>query len=163
MQKRAADLIAQLGLQPHPEGGYFREVYRSDSSVSPADDRVSRPSITTIYFLLAEGQHSALHRVRSDEVWHYYDGDQLELVWWHAGDDVVRRATLGAADPARAIAPVAIVPADWWQAARSTGAYTLVGCTVGPGSDYADFAMMRDDEAAAAALRATRPDLTVFL
>jgi predicted cupin superfamily sugar epimerase len=163
MDRRAAELIAWLGLRPHPEGGHFREVYRSESRVSPADEREPRPSITTIYFLLAAGEQSALHRVRSDEIWHFYEGDPLELIWWHETGDVLERTTLGAIGMDRTIAPVAVVPAGWWQAARSVGRYTLVGCTVGPGFDYADFAMMRDDPTATASLRAARPDLAPLL
>jgi len=159
---RAADLIARLGMIPHPEGGHFCEVFRSSTTVIPADARTARPAVTTIYFLLQSGEHSALHRVLSDEIWHYYEGDQLDLVWWEPATDVVQRHRLGpvADEQTR---PVAVVPARWWQAARTTGAYTLVGCTVGPGFDYADFTMMREDAHTARALRERRPELLPFL
>ena len=147
----------------HPEGGHFREVYRSTSFVVPGDDRERRPSLTTIYFLLQSGEHSALHRVRSDEAWHFYEGDPLDLVWWDAASNAVERCTLGGVGGPGNARPVAVVPAGWWQAARTTGAYTLVGCTVGPGFDYADFTMMRDDAPASASLRERRPDLATFL
>jgi predicted cupin superfamily sugar epimerase len=148
---RASALMTELHLQPHPEGGHFREVYRSPLTVAPSDGRSDRAALTTIYFLLRAGEHSALHRVRSDEVWHFYEGDPLELVWWSPDQDRLERAALGPVADAQA--PVAIVPAGSWQAARTTGAYTLVGCTVAPGFDFADFALMRDDEAAAEDLR----------
>ena len=77
---RALALIDHLGLERHPEGGYYHSVYRSVSRVQPADDRPSRASLTTIYFLLASGQHSRWHRVRSDEAWHFYEGDPVELL-----------------------------------------------------------------------------------
>ena len=82
MDARASQLIQQLGLVAHPEGGCFRQVYRSSTTVQPADDRGVRPSLTTIYFLLVAGEVSRWHRVASDEAWHYYEGDPLEL--WSA-------------------------------------------------------------------------------
>ena len=113
MHPRAADLIARLGMIPHPEGGHFCEVFRSSTTVIPADARTARPAVTTIYFLLQSGEHSALHRVLSDEIWHYYEGDQLDLVWWEPATDVVQRHRLGpvADEQTR---PVAVVPARWW-------------------------------------------------
>ncbi|MEO7791292.1 MAG: cupin domain-containing protein [Vicinamibacterales bacterium] len=163
MHPRAAELIARLGMRPHPEGGHFCEVYRSASLVVPDDDRSQRPSLTTIYFLLQAGGHSALHRVFSDEIWHFYEGDPLELIWWDASTDALSQATLGEVDSGAARRPVAVVPAGWWQAARTTGAYTLVGCTVGPGFDYVDFAMLRDDAEATRELRGRRPELAAWL
>ncbi len=137
---RADDLIAALSLQPHPEGGWYAEVFRSPSGVTPADARGARSALTTIYFLLTAGQVSRLHRVRSDEAWHYYEGDPLELRVscgdWLAGE----RRVLGPLGPE--VSPVHVVPAGWWQGARPLGAYTLVGCTVGPGFDFADFELL---------------------
>ena len=80
MHARAAELIAQLSLQPHPEGGYYREVFRSAGVVTPADGRGARAALTTIYFLLPAGAASRWHRVTSDEVWHFYEGDPIELL-----------------------------------------------------------------------------------
>jgi predicted cupin superfamily sugar epimerase len=137
---RAADLIAALKLVPHPEGGYYGEVHRSGLRVQPLDDRPERPALTTIYFLLTAGQVSLWHRVRSDEVWHFYEGDRLLLSSADPGFERVTRAVLG--PPGNGTVPVAVVPADCWQAARSTGAFTLVGCTVGPGFDFADFELL---------------------
>src|SRR4051812_26624528 len=93
MHKRATELIADLGLQPHPEGGYFRENFRSSRKVQPLDERSPRSALTTIYFLLVKGQHSRWHRVASDEAWHFYEGDPLEL-WWIAQDDEVHEEVL---------------------------------------------------------------------
>src|SRR5215510_13188986 len=89
MHKRARDLINELGLQPHPEGGYFREIFRSGQKVQPLDERSERSALTTIYFLLIKGQYGRWHRVASDETWHFYEGDPLEL-YWIDGGDVVR-------------------------------------------------------------------------
>lgn len=151
MTDRVQILIAQLGLKPHPEGGYYGEVYRSEASVTPADGRGPRSALTTIYFLLPAGAVSRWHRVHSDEVWHFYEGAPLDL--WMAGPsgDPMDRQQLGPLD--RQQHPVHTVPAGWWQAARSTGDYTLVGCTVGPGFDFRDFTLAADVTSAPASLR----------
>src|SRR5262245_53049985 len=81
MHKRAKELISGLGLQPHPEGGYFKEVFRSAHNVQPSDERSMRCALTTIYFLLTKSQYGRWHRVTSDEVWHFYEGDPVELYW----------------------------------------------------------------------------------
>jgi hypothetical protein len=148
---RAAQLIEALGLAPHPEGGFFREIYRSASRVHPADGRGDRDAATTIYFLLVEATHSRWHRVLSDEVWHLYEGAPLELLTAPPAADEVRRVTLGAA--VESDGPVHVVPAGWWQAARPLGAYVLVGCTVAPGFVFEDFSFLRDDADALERLR----------
>lgn len=146
MHTRAAELIRTLALQPHPEGGYFAQIYRSASTVTPDDGRGTRRALTTIYFLLVEGQTSAWHRVRSDEVWHFYEGDPLALTWTDVDGACEVTQTLGPVDLASAgggQVPVAVVPAGCWQTARPLGAYTLVGCTVAPGFEYEDFELSR--------------------
>jgi predicted cupin superfamily sugar epimerase len=143
MQSRARQLIDNLRLQPHPEGGYFREVHRSLARVRPDDGRPERAAVTSIYFLLVAGQHSRWHRVRSDELWHFYEGDALDLLL--APPDVTRVDELVVSAPEGPGQPLQIAPADWWQAARSRGGYSLVGCTVAPGFEYADFAFLDDD------------------
>jgi len=160
MHSRAAELIATLGLRPHPEGGYFAEVYRSAARVQPSDSRSERAALTTIYFLLTAADVSCWHRVRSDEVWHFYEGDPLELVtadpdFAHVTRRLLGRATVGTH-------PVHVVRADEWQAARSTGDYTLVGCTVGPGFEFEDFEMLRD-RADAEAVRRRHPEVSEFI
>jgi uncharacterized protein len=161
MTDRAEHLIAALGLIPHPEGGYYGEVYRSDLVVHPADGRGPRPALTTIYFLLPHAAVSRWHRVQSDEVWHFYEGAPLDL--WIASPDgsQVSPHRLGPLDGAQR--PAWSVPAGWWQAARSTGTYTLMGCTVGPGFDFSDFTLAGDQPAAAAVLRARHPGLAELL
>lgn len=155
------DLIATLGLIPHPEGGYYGELHRSDATVLPADGRGQRAALTTIYFLLPAGAVSRWHRVQSDEVWHFYEGAALDL-WMASGEGgPARRHRLGPIDGDQR--PVWTVPAGWWQAARPTGAYSLVGCTVGPGFDFRDFAMAGDQPEAATALRNRYPELAELL
>jgi predicted cupin superfamily sugar epimerase len=135
MHPRAEQLIETLGLVPHPEGGWYRQLFRSEERVTRHADSAERTALTTIYFLLVEGTVSAWHRVRSDEAWHFYEGEALELL--------VRADDGEAPDVIRLDAQnrVHVVRALEWQAARPLGAYTLVGCTVGPGFEFDDFEM----------------------
>jgi predicted cupin superfamily sugar epimerase len=160
MTPRAAARIDQLRLEPHPEGGYYREVFRAEAAVQPDDDRTDRAAVTTIYFLLTADDHSAWHQLRSDEVWHFYEGAPLDLYRMEPTFDTVQRLRLGPVDPIAR--PVAVIPAGAWQAARSTGAYTLVGCTMGPGFDGADFRLLRDTPKVDA-FRAAQPGWTDLL
>lgn len=132
----AADLIRQLDLQPHPEGGWFRETYRSDQTVrTPAGERSAG---TAILYLLAGGEFSAFHRVRSDEVFHFYRGDPATLV--QLDDNGCRSVTLGPAAAAGQHTQ-ALVPGGAWQAVflPEGSRWALMGCTVAPGFDFADF------------------------
>jgi uncharacterized protein len=137
MHPEAQAIVDALELTPHPEGGFYREVFRSPLVVSaPLRER---PASTAIYFLLPAGSFSALHRVRSDEVWHHYDGDPVELHTIDAtGAHVVsmlgRRLGIGEH-------PQHVVPAGVWQAALPVGRFALCGCTVAPGFDFEDFEM----------------------
>src|SRR5262245_976921 len=136
MHPEAGDLVRLLELIPHPEGGYYRETFRSSAPVRPSDGRDPRSASTAIYFLLPAGTFSAWHRVASDEVWHFYDGDPLELVTID-GTGELRVATLGRG-LAEGQRPQLVVPAGVLQAARPVGErYTLCGCTVAPGFDFA--------------------------
>ena len=129
------DLIAKLGLQPHPEGGWYREVHRARATFAGA--RGDRAAITSIYFLLERGQASRWHVVESDEIWHHHTGAPLELLTYDPATRTMRSRQLG--PPGAAQEPIGVVPAGVWQAARSAGEFTLVGCDVGPGFDFADF------------------------
>jgi predicted cupin superfamily sugar epimerase len=172
----AADLVSKLGLQPHPEGGWYREIYRSPLVVQTA--RGPRSALTTIYYLLEAGQISRWHVVQADELWHYYAGAPLELLAYTPGTrgfersllgpvttaltaaeifagtpetdvahfDIDLTSTLHFAPQGGAFSPaeppssvVSVIGAGVWQAARSLGDYTLAGCTVGPGFEFADF------------------------
>jgi predicted cupin superfamily sugar epimerase len=160
MDDRAAHLIEALDLRPHPEGGHYREVYRSPDRVT-AGARGERPAVTTIYFLLTAGECSSWHVVLSDEIWHYYEGDPLELLILDPATLEVTRVTLGPFEPGRE--PVHVVPAGQWQAARPTAGYTLVGCSVGPGFEFADFRLMRDEPATERRVRQAHSDLASML
>ena len=155
---RALALIADLRMQPHPEGGWYAEVFRSARTVQPDDDRLSRPALTTIDFLLEAGQASAWHRVCSDEVWHLLEGDAL-LLWLLPPQGGPLQAVRLSGDGARRH----VVPAGWWQAAEPGGDFAYVGATVGPGFDFADFSFGRDDAAFKAALQQHAPDLARLL
>ena len=168
MDRRAAHLIAALRLERHPEGGYFREVFRSPQLVHPQQSHGERPALTTIYFLLAADDVSRWHRLTADEIWHFYEGSPLELLTINESAPAVQCRRLGsvAERSDRACAsgePVLVVPAHTWQAARTTGAYTLVGCSVAPGFEYADFVMLRDRPRELAQFTATGLDLRSFI
>lgn len=157
---RPETLIRQLSLRPHPEGGWYSEVFRSRNLVTADGRRGERSALTTIYFLLVDGQRSRLHRVTSDEAWHFYEGDPLELVSCDAEFERCEHVRLGRWDGTAR--PTHVVPAGHWQAAKPVGAYALVGCTVGPGFDFSDFVMLGDDPDAASRLCARFPELEEF-
>jgi uncharacterized protein len=162
MHPRAASLIATLELQLHPEGGFYREIFRSAAYVTPADERGPRAALTTIYFLISKGAVSRWHRVTSDEVWHLYEGGPLELLELDAsGQDLVRHR-LGPIGNG-ADAPVHTIAAGAWQAARPLADYALMGCTVGPGFDFADFRLLADDPERAALVRALWPEVAELI
>ena len=157
---RVAELIRDLDLAPHPEGGFYREIWRGRLGVEPADGRGGRAALTSIYFLLPAGAISRWHRVTSDEIWHHYEGAPLELLLMPPDEPRLERHRLGPLGPDQA--PVRCVPAHWWQAARSLGAYTLVGCTVGPGFEFADFEMLNSRPDRADALCRAVPEAAPF-
>ena len=141
-------MIRDLGLEPHPEGGRYAEVHRSSA-------------VTAIYFLLTSGEASRLHTVRSDEIWHFYEGSPLELLQLTPNGTELDRILIGpVSDTAR---PVHCVPANYWQAARSRGAFTLVGCTVAPAFQFAEFSLLRDSPALAASIRRLHPAAAQFV
>jgi predicted cupin superfamily sugar epimerase len=133
----ATEIIARLELKPHPEGGHFRETFRD-----PCLDANGRSVSTAIYFLLSRGERSHWHRIDAVEVWHYYAGSALTLEIADGGGRCV--VALGP-NLAKGEFPQAIVPARAWQAAESTGDWTLVGCTVAPGFDFAKFELAPND------------------
>ena len=133
----AADIIARLELKPHPEGGHYRETFRD-----PHSDAAGRAFSTAIYFLLARGERSHWHRIGAVEVWHYYAGDALTL---QIADDAGQRSIRLGPNLAAGEMPQAIVPPHAWQAAETTGDWTLVGCTVAPGFDFAKFELAAKD------------------
>jgi uncharacterized protein len=134
----AAEMIRLLELEPHPEGGHYRQTFRDARMVD------GRAASTAIYFLLARGERSHWHRVDAVEVWHYYAGAPIELEIAADAKGPVERLTLGP-DIAAGERPQTIVPVHAWQAARSLGEWTLVGCTVAPGFEFKGFELAPKD------------------
>ena len=130
---QAKEIIETLGLQPHPEGGWYAETWRADAVEG------QRASGTAIYYLLEAGQRSHWHRIDATEIWHFYAGAPLTLSISTDGQST-DRLTLGA-DIAAGERPQLIVPPNAWQSAESAGAWTLVGCTVSPGFVFETFEM----------------------
>ena len=138
--------MRRLGLRPHPEGGYYGESFRSPFRLTLPDGRV-RSASTAIFYLLPAGSWSTWHRVRSDEVWHHYDGAGLRLHRLGLGEARLDRET-----------PQAVVPAGVWQAAEPAGGAVLCGCTVAPGFEFEDFEL-----GSAAALAGAFPELAELI
>ncbi len=141
--KRTATFWKQtLQLTPHVEGGAFSEVYRSDlllpKEILQTAHKGNRNAATSIYFLLERGEISAFHRIASDELWHFYDGDPLTIFELREGKLITHRLGL---DPETGALPQVLIPAGSWFGSRveGEGAFTLCGCTVSPGFDFADF------------------------
>jgi uncharacterized protein len=133
----AREVIGLLDLKPHPEGGHYRETFRD-----PARTRGERSVSTAIYFLLGTGERSRWHRLDAAEIWHYYAGAPLML--WLAADRGVNGVRLGP-DLFAGERPQAVVDAGVWQSAETLGGWTLVGCTVAPGFEFAGFEVASDD------------------
>lgn len=142
INKRALQLVEMLQLQPHPEGGFFREVYRSAQSVYSSQVSSQRSALTDIYFLLAEDQISRFHRVTHDEVWHFYEGAPLKLFDVTPNGNRLEEHLLGNVGSLPYYTHT--IKANHWQAAISAGEYSLVGCTVAPGFDFEDFSFLSD-------------------
>jgi predicted cupin superfamily sugar epimerase len=132
----AEDLIDKLALQPHPEGGWYRQTWEADDG--------PRASGTAIYFLLKSGEASHWHRVDAVEIWHFYAGAPLELRLAETAKGPAETCVLGP-DIDLGAAPQVIVPKDHWQAAKTLGDWTLVGCTVSPGFQFDGFELAPDD------------------
>jgi uncharacterized protein len=138
-------IIIDLGLGPHPEGGYFKEVYRSSKKIST--EQGERSLATSIYYYLESMDFSSWHRLKSDELWHYYSGDGLTI---HKIDPEgkLTHVRLGDLSVDSGKEAQTIIPAGTWFAAEvdCVHSYILVGCTVFPGFDYADFELAKMEE-----------------
>lgn len=132
----ADKIIEKLQLEPHPEGGYFKEVYRSTDTVFSENSSEYRNSVTDIYFLLKKGDVSRFHKVLHDEIWNFYMGAPLRLIDY--SDNCMNEVVLGGEN----LNFKHTIIANNWQGAESLGEFTLVGCTVAPGFDFKDFSFM---------------------
>ncbi|MBT0586910.1 cupin domain-containing protein [Alteromonas oceanisediminis] len=158
-------IIDQFKLKPHPEGGYYGEVYRSPAQVESQHHGKSRPALTHIYFLLTHGECSRFHRVWHDEVWNFYAGAPLSLYeitcddgqLCQSAEPQMKSITIGAGADY-----VHIIRAGHWQAAETSGDYSFVGCSVAPGFDFEDFSFMESEEDKAW-LKQHRPEWQRFI
>jgi predicted cupin superfamily sugar epimerase len=154
------ELIKHYQLLPHPEGGYYKETYRSTekipSSALPSRFSADRCYGTAIYFLLLKDLFSAFHRIQSDECWHFYEGDSLHVHVLHLNGNY-ELICLGK-NTSQGEVYQAIVPAGAWFASECTGDYSFVGCTVAPGFEFADFELAYAD-----GLKADYPERTALI
>ncbi|WP_100657875.1 cupin domain-containing protein [Alteromonas flava] len=143
-------LIDALKLKPHPEGGFYSEVYRSAQTIDSPIHSHPRPALTHIYFLLLAGQVSRFHRVVHDEIWNFYAGAPLRLlhIHNHQSQSAEAQTTSESVIIGSANRFAHVIEGGQWQAAESTGDYSLVGCSVAPGFDFADFEFMSNTDAA---------------
>lgn len=143
MQTKIEQIIKQLSLLPHPEGGYYRETYRSIEEIPEAclDSKYigKRNCSTCIYFLLTSDTFSAFHRINQDEIWHFYQGSPLNMYMISPAGELTE--VLIGSDIVKGEVPQFVVPAGFWFAAKviDENSYSLVGCTVSPGFDFRDF------------------------
>lgn len=154
----AHELVSSLGLTPHPEGGWYREIHRSAVSVQSA--RGSRCAVTAIHYLLEAHQLSRWHVVEADEIWHFETGAPLELFAYQPGSHPLRHV-LGSLEQGHT--PLVVIGSGVWQAARSLGDYSLVSCTVGPGFEFEDFRFVSDLPGHAAHFQGGRAALAALL
>ncbi|MGL5889980.1 MAG: cupin domain-containing protein [Bacteroidia bacterium] len=156
-ESRAAFLIRHLHMQPHPEGGYYAEHFRSQQLVELKNGS-PRSAVTSIYYLLQRNEVSRWHVVDADEIWHWHEGDVQEL--WLANPELTELRIIRLGQAGSESQPSAVVPAGWFQAVRSTGTYTLCGCTVAPGFQFSGFRFLLGDEPEK--LKALNPDAAAF-
>ncbi len=142
--QEASTIIKFLALEKHPEGGYFKEIYRSETKATFNGFNGERNIATGIYYLLEENDFSAMHRIKSDETWHFYDGDSLELIEIDSYGELT--LTLIGNDIANGDLPQYTVKAGNWFCSRSRGQFSFVGCTVYPGFDFKDFELGERDK-----------------
>ncbi|MCA9204681.1 MAG: cupin domain-containing protein [Planctomycetales bacterium] len=152
------DSLKPHDLIEHPEGGRFREVFRSATAVTSASGQ-RRAALTHIYFSLAAGEVSRFHRVASDEVWNLYRGNGLRLYLWEGGHRLATMVELSS----ELDCFCHVVPAGVWQAAEPLDEAVLVGCSVAPGFEFADFELIDPASADAQRLRSVAPDLAKFI
>lgn len=144
------DYVTQLKLQPHPEGGYYRETYRSSEGIAasglPNRFEGERSFATAIYFLIEKGNFSALHRIKSDETWHFYAGDALEVIELDEQGNLILTRVGPHLNKGEVFQYT--VKAGRWFGSRvaGEGLFSLVGCTVSPGFDFRDFEMAKCEE-----------------
>jgi predicted cupin superfamily sugar epimerase len=150
MNQRAEYYIEKLGLLPHPEGGFFKETYRSSGSIKsdclPAGYKSGRNFSTLIYYMLAGSNISAFHKLKSDEIWHFYDGSPVKIIRINENREL--KETLLGKDLTKGETFQAVIPKNSWFGAElaDKNSFGLIGCTVSPGFEYEDLAIGKRDE-----------------
>jgi len=136
LDKKSSEIIKRFKLLPHPEGGWFREILRSEIDVTRKDGE-RRNNITGIYYMLRKNEISTWHRINfADEIWIYLKGSPLNLWCLDDGNKELRKLRIDYNNP------IEMIPSGYWQAAKSSGVFTLASCCVGPGFDYSDFEIL---------------------
>jgi len=144
MNTRAKTLIQLLKLIAHSEGGFYREVFRSKSKVESPAKKTSRHAMSDIYFLLPSGHVSKFHKLAHDELWHFYEGSPVQIIEIEPEVLKITKTTIG--HTSEVLCYKHLVKAGNWQAAKTSGDYSLAGCTVAPGFEFEDFKLLRDDQ-----------------
>ncbi len=147
MQNRIDTIIKTLGMKPHPEGGYYVQMYQSSTILSSPINGKTRHGLTHIYFLLTKGQISRWHKVLHDEIWNIYEGAPLRLLQFD-GECVEEKHLVSSSGDVTVsdINYFGIIPGGYFQAAESMGEYTLVGCSVAPGFSFEDFSYIENKD-----------------
>lgn len=158
---RAKKLIELFQLSKHPEGGFFREVYRSEKKGKIDSYGNERNWMTGIYFLLNENDISRFHRIKHDEIWHFYEGAPVTLTEIDPNTLDINVVTIG--QPGPLLTYTHCVKGNTWQSAYSHNPYSLIGCTVGPGFEFEDFEMMTHCKEVKAAVVSKYPDLEKYI
>ncbi|MCK5028065.1 MAG: cupin domain-containing protein [Bacteroidales bacterium] len=145
-------LIQKYQLQPHPEGGYYREVYRSDQELLSPVVNEKRNTVSHIYFLLKQGQFSRFHRVLHDEIWNFYGGSPLKIIEFDGIN--IEEKIIGKENESY----FSVIQGGVFQAAESTGEFSFVGCSVAPGFDFKDFSFLTDEPEMLASINKKYPE-----
>ena len=152
-------IVKKLNLSKHPEGGYYRQTYKSDLIVRPQKGSYTRSCATHIYYFLSRGMNSKFHKVKHDEIWNLYDGEGVKLHIYDDKDNKVDEQILSKSH----FKFHTIVHGNLWQAAEPIGDFVLVGCTVAPGWELEDEAYLSDHPEIIEKLIELRPDLMRFI
>jgi len=158
MQHHIQNIIKKYNLIPHPEGGYYREIFRSPTTITSPAVNKERTSATHIYFFLMEKQISKFHKVVHDEIWNFYQGDALKIITF---DGETAKETIIGYRQKDGYAE--IIPGGCYQAAESTGEYSLVGCTVAPGFEFEDMSFLSQDDSIKRKLLESYPEYEKFI
>lgn len=158
MQHHIQNIIKKYNLIPHPEGGYYREIFRSKTQITSPAVNKKRTTATHIYFFLLEKQISKFHKVVHDEIWSFYQGDALKVIIFEG--ETAKETIIG---HRQKDGYTVIIPGGCYQAAESIGEYSLVGCTVAPGFEFEDMSFLYQDESNKSKLLKSHPEYKKFI